>query len=240
MMERRRTERMWRKRLTAPILRADKADVLRPLGTLAYPLFKDLEADVPEFVRGGRHAATVGRVKLENLNQGAVLRVARTDDGRLATAGHGKFACFEIETGAQAGVLAVMALKALAFDEGLNVAGEIDFVGDANGIEPIIRVIVRTVLAAGAVGEEKGGREAECGKKKGSTIHKVILVPRAGGASCGAGSSSHALWKLPQNVWSAPDCSSTFSVRTPHFYQAKPVRMEWTPAPVGAILQTLH
>ena len=135
----------------------------------------------------------MGNVEPECLNEEAVLRVARAEDGRLATAGHGELACFEIKTGVATGVLAVVALKALAFDDGPDVAGEIEFLGDAGRVEAILRIVVRTGLTGGAVGQEYGSKEGQGGENNGPSVHTEIMPCHAVEATHGLSNHVHIL-----------------------------------------------
>lgn len=169
--------------LTAPILRTDESDIFRPFGTVTYPLFQDLEPSVPDLVRRGRHADRVGRVESKCANEEAILRITRTNDGRLPPTGHGVFACFKIQTGVVTGVLAVVALKALAFDDGPDVAGEVNFLGDAARIEAVVRIVVRTGLTGGAVGEENGSKESQGDDNQEARAHTKTMLRDRGNAS---------------------------------------------------------
>lgn len=109
-------------------------------------------------------------------NEKAVLRITRANDGRLAPTCHGKVARFEIETGVVPGVLAVMALEALAFDDGPDVTGEVDFRWDAGRVKAIFRIIVRAALTDGAGGEENSGRQGEGGENEGPGAHERMML----------------------------------------------------------------
>jgi hypothetical protein len=69
-----------------------------------------------------------------------------------------------------------MALKALAFDEGLDVAGEVNFLGNTSRIEAILCIVVRIAFTGGAVGEKNGGREGQGGEDEGPSAHRKIML----------------------------------------------------------------
>lgn len=146
-------------RLRTPILRPDKADVLRPLRAIAYPFLENLQAGAPNLVWGGRHAYRVGSVEQQRTNEQAVLRVARTDDRSLPARGHGQSARFEIQARVLPRVLAVMALETLAFDQRSYIAGEVDSFRDENGIQAVLRIVVRTAPLGCATAQESGCRQ---------------------------------------------------------------------------------